>query len=140
MIFDGFEFGCAARTIWGEARGEGDAGMRAVAHVLLNRLIDGRWGKALGAVCLAPYQFSCWNASDPNRALMLNMFTGNLKLGPCIVAFGDANAERDKGIDPTNGAMWYFADTILPPAWADPAHGAVQTAHIGHHIFFKGVR
>ena len=71
MSFDSFETSCAIRTIWGEARGEGEPGMTAVAHVLLNRLKDGRWGTALGSVCLAPYQFSCWNIGDPNRARML---------------------------------------------------------------------
>jgi N-acetylmuramoyl-L-alanine amidase len=135
-MFDGFEVGCAARTIWGEARGEGAAGMRAVAHVLLNRAQDGRWGLSLGAVCLAPYQFSCWNLKDPNRAKMLGMFSGDIELTAPTAAFGDANAERQQGIDPTGGATHYYADTSHAPDWAN---GAIQTAHIGHHIFFKHV-
>lgn len=138
-MFDGFEVGCAARTIWGEARGEGADGMRAVAHVLLNRAQDGRWGLSLGAVCLAPYQFSCWNPSDANRQKMLDMFSGDLSLAPAISAFGDANAERQNGVDPTGGATHYHADTIPAPLWASGLLGAIQTAHIGHHIFYKNV-
>ena len=32
-----------SQTIWGEARGEGDDGMTAVAHVVLNRWRSGKW-------------------------------------------------------------------------------------------------
>ncbi len=137
MTFDGFEFGVAARTIWGEARGEGADGMKAVAHVLLNRVKDGRWGPSLGAVCLAPWQFSCWNIADPNRRPMLSFFSGDQALSAPTAAFGDANAESAAGTDPTGGATHYYADTIAPPAWTK---GAAQTAHIGHHLFFKNVK
>ena len=137
MMFDGFEAGCAARTVYGEARGEGADGMKAVAHVLLNRLTDGRWGKSMGAVCLAPYQFSCWNPNDPNRKLMLGLFSGDQALAPAIAAFGDANAEQQAGVDPTGGATHYYADTIPVPNWTV---GATQTAHIGHHIFWRNVK
>jgi len=137
MIFDGFEFGCAARTIWGEARGEGLDGMKAVGHVLLNRVKDGRWGPSLGAVCLAPWQFSCWNIADPNRRPMLSMFSGDPALADATKAFGDANAENEGGMDPTGGATHYYADTIGVPKWTA---GATQTAHIGHHIFWRNVK
>lgn len=137
MAFDGFEVGCAVRTIWGEARGEGSDGMKAVGHVLLNRVKDGRWGPSLGAVCLAPWQFSAWNIGDRNRLPMLSLFSGDQALASATAAFGDANAEQQQGIDSTKGATHYFADTIAPPAWSI---GATQTAHIGHHVFFKGVK
>ena len=61
-----------ARTIWGEARGEGLEGMRAVANVILNRVKIAElkngfwWGSNIIQVCQKPYQFSCWNRSDPN--------------------------------------------------------------------------
>ena len=61
-----------ARTIWGEARGEGKEGMEAVASVILNRTeiakrLDGYWwGNTIIQVCQKPYQFSCWNKLDPN--------------------------------------------------------------------------
>ena len=58
-----------AKTIWGEARGEGARGMQAVANVIMNRVNRGGWyGASIKDVVLKPYQFSCWNATDPNRA------------------------------------------------------------------------
>ena len=58
-----------AMTILGEARGEGEAGMYAVACVIAQRSIA--WEKTPTQVCLKNngkvWQFSCWNKNDPNR-------------------------------------------------------------------------
>ena len=62
-----------ARTIWGEARGEGFAGQVAVGWAIRNRVEadlgnDGKpdwWGEGYVGVCKAPWQFSCWNKNDP---------------------------------------------------------------------------
>ena len=55
-----------AMTILGEARGEGEPGMYAVACIIgqrmKNRSLTGK------SVCLQSWQFSCWNKNDPNRA------------------------------------------------------------------------
>ena len=59
-----------AMTILGEARGEGKAGMYAVACVIAQRSIEWkRNGKSITPkqVCLQDWQFSCWNKNDPNR-------------------------------------------------------------------------
>ena len=59
-----------AMTILGEARGEGQAGMYAVACVIAQRSIEWkRNGKTITPkqVCLQDWQFSCWNKNDPNR-------------------------------------------------------------------------
>ena len=32
-----------ARTVWGEARGEGTEGQKAVIHTVFNRFKSGRW-------------------------------------------------------------------------------------------------
>ena len=59
-----------ARTLWGEARGEGFDGQIAVAWTIRNRVFDGKakswWGEGYAEVCLKPWQFSCWNQNDPN--------------------------------------------------------------------------
>jgi N-acetylmuramoyl-L-alanine amidase len=135
MILDSFDAACAVRTIWGEARGEGDAGMKAVAHVLFNRLKDGRWGQTLGSVCLAPYQFSCWNIGDPNRRLMLSLGSGSTELEPASAAFNAARSERGDGIDPSEGATHYKV-VGTAAAWAA---GLTPCASIGRHEFFTGV-
>ena len=49
---------CLAQTIEGEARGEGDKGMLAVATVIMNRVKDGRFGKGICGVVRARGQFS----------------------------------------------------------------------------------
>lgn len=48
-----------ARTLYMEARSEGEKGIDAVASVLLNRA--GKKAENLPDVCLKPKQFSCWN-------------------------------------------------------------------------------
>ena len=52
----------ATRTLLGEAGGEGWDGMAAVAHVLRNRTMDGRWGSSVADTALQPQQFSTWNS------------------------------------------------------------------------------
>ena len=49
-----------ALTILGEARGEGERGMFAVASVIRQRSIERKISPA--KVCLQPWQFSIWNA------------------------------------------------------------------------------
>jgi spore germination cell wall hydrolase CwlJ-like protein len=49
-----------ALTILGEARGEGELGMYAVACVIYERAMTRKLTSA--KVCLQPYQFSIWNA------------------------------------------------------------------------------
>ena len=129
-----------ARTIWGEARGEGVEGMRAVAAVIANRVRadlagDGRtdwWGEGWRGVCLARFQFSCWNENDANRARMLEARNTSLWM-PEALAIAD-EAMSGRLVDPTGGATHYFADYITPPAWAK---GFTRTVKIGRHIFFR---
>ena len=61
-----------ARTLWGEARGEGRAGMEAVASVIMERVRDPRrWPHDVTGVVRQPLQFSAWNANDVNRPQLL---------------------------------------------------------------------
>lgn len=127
-----------AATMWGEARSEGDDGMRAVAHVMVNR-IGPRFGQDLRSVILAPKQFSAWNLNDPNRPLVQN---------PERYAIGGENrtswlaAQRiayevlsGASIDPTNGALFYHT-TAIKPRWSQFGVGKEQ---IGAHIFYRDV-
>ena len=61
-----------AMTILGEARGEGKAGMYAVATVINTRVINRN--KTPRQVCLQPWQFSCWNDSDVNKAKLGELY------------------------------------------------------------------
>ncbi len=138
------EIDVVARTVWGEARNQGSEGMRAVAAVIVNRVNtdlhgDGKpdwWGEGFVAVCQKPWQFSCWNANDPNRAKLL-------AVTPADPAFARALAIATEAvdgalIDPTGGAVQYHtirpAAAVWPPRWA---RDMVETVRIRDHVFYR---
>jgi len=125
-----------ARTIWGEARGEGRQGMEAVADVVMNRFHSTAWYTAptVAGVAMKKFQFSAWNPNDPNYDKLINVTTKNPDFALALEIAREAI--NGKLQDNTGGATHYYADTINPPSWTQ---GAVQTAQIGNHIFFKGV-
>lgn len=124
-----------ARTLWGEARSEGEAGMRAVAAVIINRRMrDGiERIRSVREICLAAYQFSCWNVGDPNRIKVLTVDESDpaFRLALSIAA----EALSGTMIDPTDGATHYHAAHIHP-YWS---HGRTPSASIGHHVFYNNV-
>lgn len=133
-----------ARTIWGEARGEGRAGQLAVGWSIRNRVEmdlhgDGKpdwWGEGYIGVCQARWQFSCWNRNDPNypylsgaRQIPGAQYT---LARECAIAVMEGREP-----DPTAGATHYYATTMpKPPAWAA---SATRTCKIGRHIFYTDV-
>jgi spore germination cell wall hydrolase CwlJ-like protein len=126
-----------ARTLWGEARGEGALGMQAVAAVILNRVAiaqkKGRfwWGNTILQVCQKPYQFSCWNKLDPNFKKIADVDERDLHFATALrIARRAVIGIID---DPTQGATHYHASGILPN-WAS---GTEPCARIGHHLFYR---
>ncbi|MGB0719257.1 MAG: cell wall hydrolase [Bdellovibrionales bacterium] len=134
------EIDTLARTMWGEARGEGDLGLQAVANVVLNRVKvatekGGKywWGNNIIQVCQKPYQFSCWNRSDPSFKKLQAVDESNLYFATCLrIARRAVIGALD---DPTGGATHYHADYVAP-YWAK---GETPTIIIGRHIFYKMV-
>lgn len=121
-----------AKTIWGEARGEGLRGMQAVANVIMNRVDRGGWyGASIKDVVLKPLQFSCWNADDPNRAKIDALTLQELE------ASGAMNVARQvmsgQLPDITGGATNYHNNKVNP-SWAAKMK---RTTVIGNHIFYK---
>ncbi len=109
----------AARTILGEAVGEGEEGMRAVAHVIMNRALDSDFPDALADVSQERLQFSTWNAlrglPGGNRIAMDRLFTPEqYQLAREIVERAAARLDED----PTGGALFFHV----------PAHGAQRRA------------
>jgi spore germination cell wall hydrolase CwlJ-like protein len=129
-----------ARTLWGEARGEGEAGMIAVAAVILNRVTvsqehDGRywWGHDVTTVCRAQAQFSCWNPGDPNRAKLLAVDESDPQFRRALDIAAEAAAGRLA--DPTFGATSYKVDSLpWPHGWGHPRLPLVT---IGRHAFYN---
>lgn len=120
-----------ARTIWGEARGQPDRGMIAVANVVMNRVADRRWPNSARGVCLQPWQFSAWNENDPNRPKMLAVTEDDPTFRRCVEI---ATAAIDATLpDVTGGADHYFTKEIDPPAWSADM---TELATIGDHRFF----
>jgi len=121
-----------ARTIWGEARGEGAEGMQAVANVIVNRANrPGWWGTDFVSVCQKDGQFTCWNTGDPNLIKLLAVdasdpaFAAALEIATAAVS-GDLP-------DITGGATNYFNPRVVLPSWAA---AMTETAVIGNHAFF----
>jgi spore germination cell wall hydrolase CwlJ-like protein len=137
VIYTDMEIDAMARTIWGEARGEGSAGMQAVACVILNRVRTARmfggywWGNDVMQVCHKPYQFSCWNKDDPNYRRLLAVTDSDIHFATAkriarraVLGFVD---------DPTYGADHYHAKSVTPQ-WSK---GKKPTTVIGRHLFYK---
>lgn len=120
--------------IWREARGEGLLGKRGVAHVIINRVDrPGWWGHDVRSVILKPYQFSSFNASDPNADKW--PADDDSALPDCVqAAQGAFSATPDE--DVTSGATFYFSPPLIAPpvkAW-----GPVEiTVKIGNLTFCK---
>lgn len=125
------EIDVVARTIWGEARGEGITGMQAVANVIRNRVRARSWyGATFEDVCKKPLQFSCWNTSDPNYTKILQVTRADPQFNSAWeLATATVNDELP---DNTGGATHYHARSIYP-SWAS---SLTETARIGNHIFY----
>jgi spore germination cell wall hydrolase CwlJ-like protein len=129
-----------AATVWGEARSESEDGMRAVAHVMVNR-IGSRFGEDLATVILSPKQFSVWNRGDPNRRLVTN-FVANPER---YTSANDPQWETaqliarevlsGQSVDPTEGALFYHTRAIRP-RWSRQGVGRQV---IGQHVFYADV-
>lgn len=129
-----------ARTIYGEARGEysrvdgGMAALIAVGNVIMNRAQQQTWfGRTVRDVCLKPYQFSCWNETDPNREKLVSVTDDSPIFSQCLVVARAIAAQQYP--DLTKGADHYYSnDLVFPPKWS---MGADERARIGKHRFFK---
>jgi spore germination cell wall hydrolase CwlJ-like protein len=138
-----------AKTIWGEARSDGEYGMYAVANVIKNRaespLNKKRgyrlYGKGIQGVISKNKAFSAWNDGDPNREKMLTLDPAGSSLsGRDLEAWKSAlkiasDVVDGKKPDITKGATHYHTTSILP-RWASAGD---KTGVIGSHIFYKNV-
>jgi conjugal transfer mating pair stabilization protein TraG len=126
------------RTIYGEARGESEKGMIAVAYVIKNRTEDKRWPSSPEKVVKQKYQFSSWNANDANLKVITSLSPNS--------AFYKNIANIVKSVwagsvtDPTNGSVYYFAPAGMPGRkapkwWPDAVAESKGQIQIGNHFF-----
>ena len=129
-----------AMTILGEARGEGKAGMYAVATVINTRAINRN--KTPRQVCLQPWQFSCWNESDVNRAKLGELYLTHpmrdyaIRLAANITELKKSytkNADHycHKSLDP------YWSYRIIVRDGKKIRRYIKPVAVIGNHKFYK---
>ena len=120
-----------ARTIWGEARGEGVHGMQAVANVIMNRVKRGGWwGATIEDVCKKPAQFSCWNTSDPNYQKIKSITTDDTQFKQ---ALNIARLAITGNLTDITGEATHYHSVAVKPAWADKL---ILTTRIGDHLFY----
>lgn len=129
-----------ALTMWGEARGYGTLGMRAIGHVIMNRVKADKkmfGGDTIHGVCHKRKQFSCWNLGDPNRERMERLPQMD-ESNPDWIAFlkadrlaGQILSGADK--DNTAGATFYHAEYMIP-YWIDDME---PVGVMFGHIFYK---
>jgi spore germination cell wall hydrolase CwlJ-like protein len=121
------------RTMLGEAANQGPQGEAAVAHVILNRLATGNYGKTASDVVLAPHQFEPWS-TRPGELMSIK---------PTSQAYRDTADIVDMVVngdvpDPTAGATHFLNPDIVRqrrggtlPDWAQQ-----PIAKIGDHTFY----
>lgn len=107
-----------ARVIYGEARGENFEGQVAVGAVVLNRLKDPRFPKTIRAVI---YQSGAFTAVEDRQ----------IHLDPDDEACKAAEAALS-GVDPTNGAIFYFNPRLATDRWIK---SRPVIKRIGNHTF-----
>lgn len=111
-------------TIALEAQGESMEGQVAVGEVIRNRANKAR--RTFEAVCLAKYQFSCWNALEPSKA--------GRNVSPEAYQRAARAWEASEASNLTGGAVNYYNPRLASPRWAKQGVGRVV---IGEHVFMK---
>lgn len=116
---------CLTRNIYYEAGVEDHRGKFAVAHVTLNRLKTGYWGKSICQVVYAKSQFS-WTLlktlPKPNPKIWAESES---------IAKSTLAGYRVRGL---KKSLYYHATYIRDPKWADKTQEAGQ---IGNHVFYN---
>lgn len=142
-MMPGHDIDILARTLWGEARGEGFDGRVAVAWVIVNRVKAGRFGDTISEVCLRPKQFSCWNEGDPNREKMLKLTPDDAVFAECIgiaglvyAAFKGRGGALPSVLKDATLNSTHYCVSSLEPYWA---RGHVPVCNIGNHKFYNSV-
>jgi len=120
-----------ALVLWREARGEGHNGMRAVAHVIKNRVDATHLPDQWEDIIEKKWQFSSLTA--PGDATLVTWpkqpdlsFEDAMQIATAVIMGTDS--------DLTLGSTHYANLAICDPAWA---HTMTPTVVIGHHSFFK---
>ena len=115
-----------ARTLWAEARGEGEEGMRCVATVLWNRAVSVNPYETdeltLVKVAKKRYQFSCWNMGEAPLG------TGRT----WEMALRIQNEMLGRKFEPLGEWTHYYNPRLASPRWGNKM---LNVKVIGNHKF-----
>lgn len=138
-MMDDIDRDLAIRTVLSEAGNQGPDGMAAVAAVIKNRTLKGKYGgKSPAEVVTARNQFEPWNDAGKGKA------NDPLSYSPTSTKYQEAARIVDgvfSGVlkDPTGGATHFYAPQAQAdlgrkaPSWAKGQQGL----KIGDHMFFS---
>ena len=121
---------CLARTIYWEAKGEGHAGMEAIANVVMNRLSHKGFPNTICEVVKQGHerracQFSWWcdgrsdDAEDEKAYAMAKEI---------------ARKALNRQLSDRTGGALYFHHRRVTPKWSAEY---IKTVELGEHIFYK---
>ena len=120
---------CLATNMYYEARGEGEKGMTAVGHVVMNRVESSKFPSTPCGVIYQKNKKTCqfsWVCSN-------RLSVTNIKLYERAVMLAK-NIYNGNSYDLTYGATFFHA-VYVQPYWAKSFK---KTTRIGNHIFYRG--
>ena len=124
---------CLALAVYFEARGEPVIGQYAVAQVVVNRAEDPAFPDSICAVIhqggeakIGGCQFSFFCDGKSDRPYNKKAWDDAQAVAESVLLKGARLSELD-------GALWYRAVWINPPAWTA---GLERKAVIGAHVFY----
>jgi len=122
------EANCIAVAVYHEARGESLEGQLAVARVIMNRAVSGKYPATWCGVVKQPWQFSFVN---PRSGYMpgVDAASAAWKKALGITRLAMANAVPSLSTD----VLWYHADYVAP-SWG---RRLTRVDKIGTHIFYR---
>lgn len=122
---------CLVAALYYEARGEGEDGMIAVGHVVLNRLDARPPGTSICDVVYERGQFG-WTRRVPRKRVAI----GKTQQWKSAAMLADRLA-AGRIADKTGGATSFYSTIQFkkgPPRWA---RNDEETVRIGNHVFLK---
>ena len=122
------EANCMAVAVYHEARGETLEGQLAVARVIMNRAVSGKYPTTWCGVVKQPWQFSFVN---PRTGVMpgVDEASAAWRKAQGITRLAMANAVPSVPTD----CLWYHANYVSP-SWG---RRLTKVSQIGAHIFYR---
>lgn len=122
------EANCIAVAVYHEARGESLEGQLAVAKVIMNRAVSGKYPSSWCGVVKQPWQFSFVN---PRTGYMPSVDQASTAWRKALGVTRLAVANAVQSVP--DECLWYHADYVAP-SWG---RRLTRVEKIGAHIFYR---